>query len=185
MTLPSRAAQFLTLSNCWVLISLKWWRFFLSSNLYTHNSLSPWEEKPEDPPHSHGQTSQSSQQKATDLLNLESTELLYADLLGSCCNSVEKSIATLCLSFPIGCMAIKTHNDLCKPTCAGLICILSKPVGFQTPQRTSKCCWWCTPGYLTVDILSNLPANNPDLLEDINTRDFPFITIIGTEWQPH
>lgn len=82
------------------------------------------------------------------------TTLLYADLLGTCCNILEKSTATPCLSFPIGCMAVKTPNYCCKPTCTGLTHILSKPVGVQTSQRTSRCCWWHTPGYLTCRYLT-------------------------------
>lgn len=88
-------------------------------------------------------------QKILQKVHLPCTKLLYADLLGTCCNILEKSIATLCLSFPIGCMAIKTHNYLCKPACVGVTYILLKPVGVRTSQGVSQWCCWCTLGYLT------------------------------------
>ena len=115
--------------------------------------------------------------------HLPGTKLLCADLLRTCCNVLDNSVAAVCLSFPIGCMAIKTHNYLCKPTCAALTCILTKPVETQVCQRTRKRCCCCTLAAWPVDIWPNLPATDthticPDQLEDINTQYFLLITII-------
>lgn len=128
-------------------------------------------------------------QKILQKVHLPCTKLLYADLLGTCCNILEKSIATLCLSFPIGCMGIKTHNYLCKPACVGVTYILLKSGGVRTSQGVSV----VVGAHLAtwpVDTSPNLAATNtqmicPDLLEDINTQDFPFVAIMRIGQQPH
>lgn len=84
---------------------------------------------------------------------LPDMKLLYADLLGTSCNISEKSIATPCLSFPIGCTAIKTHNYLCKPTSAGLICSVKTSGSSDLSEGRSVLLvmhtWYLTCRYLT------------------------------------
>lgn len=51
--------------------------------------------------------------------------MLSADLTWTCCYALEKSIASPCLSFPTGCMAVIAQHHLWTPVCISLtyICL--------------------------------------------------------------